>query len=115
MPNHEKAKTAYAVLNGNPTHDERKKYAKIFKDYISECEKFENDHSPEKHDRIAVGQAVRLTKVDCPTLLLNDVMVGSKGIVVDIPGDGTIEVFILDMHQGWFFMANEIEPWKEGK
>lgn len=92
-------------------------FGQSIKDEIILPRKWVSEYKPveRKPKQFELGQAVRITKVDCPTLLLNDVKVGSKGVIVDKFCDELIEVFITELHESWFFMANEIEPWKDGK
>lgn len=68
---------------------------------------------PRKSSLLRVGQAVRITKVLDQMLIDSGVEVGQKGIIVDIPDEGVIEVFVLEIHQGWFFTEDALAPWKE--
>lgn len=92
-------------------------FGQSIKDEIILPRKWVSEYKPveRKPKQLELGQTVRITKVLDQMLIDNGVEVDQKGIIVDIPDEGVIEVFVLEIHQGWFFTEDALAPWKEGK
>ena len=79
--------------------------------WVSECKPPTIKRDP----KYTLGTIVRIAKVTDQMLIDSGVEVGSKGIIVDNPNDGTLEVHITDIHQSWYFIADDVETWKDGE